>query len=491
MQMSPYGTGILLHRGMIFAYLTRSSQNASAIVNDYMDAYGFYDVSEDYVLEEVLADYYGGIDIFAGTEDAQADFEQRRAAVTRAAREASQNGQTRTEAGTGQEKYSADRRSDRPERRRALRPGEMANEFRDRINWREYYTEIARGEYNPDHFEDGSISVVRLSDGDAIVEMRKNGEWQVVDYRSKESYGRTVSGNETSKIPGERTGNGEIRAGSVRRTGGTGRVSSEKRLGESLYEGDRESNTARDPKASGDGLSAERERKASRDANGGKTSGEKFSMDMDSRGEPLSPQQAEYFRDSKVRDEDGNLLVVYHGTDENFTVFDRTRSRANMDIQGNFFSPWEIDANGYGGNVRAYYLNITNPAPVTERLTVSKGRMAPAPRRESILKTSVMTESITAMRNTLHSVQIRSSLSPTLRRPPTRISGSPGRLTLRPTGARNSRKIQTSILTTFLPLVLPCSLQNCQTLMHCGKKIRCGAKKWWRRALIMPQLTEK
>ena len=33
-----------------------------------------------------------------------------------------------------------------------------------------------------------------------------------------------------------------------------------------------------------------------------------------------------------------------------------------MDIQGMFFSPWEIDAKGYGSNVNAYYINITNPA---------------------------------------------------------------------------------------------------------------------------------
>lgn len=33
-----------------------------------------------------------------------------------------------------------------------------------------------------------------------------------------------------------------------------------------------------------------------------------------------------------------------------------------MDIQGSFFSPWELDSQGYGANVKAYYLNITNPA---------------------------------------------------------------------------------------------------------------------------------
>lgn len=82
----------------------------------------------------------------------------------------------------------------------------------------------------------------------------------------------------------------------------------------------------------------------------------------DSDGNSLSAGQRDYFKDSKIRDDDGNLLVVYHGTSENFTVFDRTKSRANMDIQGSFFSPWDIDAGGYGGNVGAYYLNIKNPA---------------------------------------------------------------------------------------------------------------------------------
>lgn len=84
--------------------------------------------------------------------------------------------------------------------------------------------------------------------------------------------------------------------------------------------------------------------------------------EMDSTGRELSAEQREYFKDSKVRDEGGNLLVVYHGTDADFTVFDASKGRANMDIQGMFFSPWELDAQGYGKNVSAYYLNITNPA---------------------------------------------------------------------------------------------------------------------------------
>lgn len=65
---------------------------------------------------------------------------------------------------------------------------------------------------------------------------------------------------------------------------------------------------------------------------------------------------------SKVVDEDGKPLVVYHGTDADFTVFDRTKGRSSMDIQGMFFSPWELDAQGYGKKVGAYYINLKNPA---------------------------------------------------------------------------------------------------------------------------------
>lgn len=87
----------------------------------------------------------------------------------------------------------------------------------------------------------------------------------------------------------------------------------------------------------------------------------KFSRDTEGRS--LSKGQQEYFKDSKIRDEEGNLVRAYHGTSEEFTVFDRTKGRSAMDIQGSFFSPWSIDAEGYGPNVKTVYLNITNPAP--------------------------------------------------------------------------------------------------------------------------------
>ena len=72
-----------------------------------------------------------------------------------------------------------------------------------------------------------------------------------------------------------------------------------------------------------------------------------------------------WFGDSKVVDEQGRPLVVYHGTDAEFDTFDMTKGRSTMDIQGAFFSPWELDSKGYGSNVRAFYLKIEKPADST------------------------------------------------------------------------------------------------------------------------------
>lgn len=80
------------------------------------------------------------------------------------------------------------------------------------------------------------------------------------------------------------------------------------------------------------------------------------------RDQTETSQFRHWFGKSKVVDEDGNPLVVYHGTDAEFDVFEMDRGRANMDIQGAFFSPYEEDAAGYGQNVRGFYLSIKNPA---------------------------------------------------------------------------------------------------------------------------------
>lgn len=85
-------------------------------------------------------------------------------------------------------------------------------------------------------------------------------------------------------------------------------------------------------------------------------------VNTQSRDQTQTAQFKRWFGKSKVVDEDGKPLIVYHGSDADFDAFDMTKGRANMDIQGAFFSPYEDDAAGYGGNVRAFYLSIKNPA---------------------------------------------------------------------------------------------------------------------------------
>lgn len=94
----------------------------------------------------------------------------------------------------------------------------------------------------------------------------------------------------------------------------------------------------------------------------------------DNQGRTLSKQQQEFFKDSKVRDENGNLLTVYHGTEANagipqeywFSIFDEGKQGNNGSWFGNgFYFTTELEhAKEYAhskGNVYETYLNITNP----------------------------------------------------------------------------------------------------------------------------------
>ena len=96
--------------------------------------------------------------------------------------------------------------------------------------------------------------------------------------------------------------------------------------------------------------------------------------DKDSTGRELSKGQQEYFKDSTVRDENGNLLVMYQGASEDFTVFDRKKSSyANLYGRGFYFTKSENHASQYG-NTRAYYLNIKHPVSTTET-TITKPQL--------------------------------------------------------------------------------------------------------------------
>lgn len=85
----------------------------------------------------------------------------------------------------------------------------------------------------------------------------------------------------------------------------------------------------------------------------------KYSMSKDSDGNSLTAEQEEFFKDSKVRDANGGLLKVYHGTTNNFTTF--RQNRADGWGTGIYFTDNREEAYTYGENVVEAYLNIQNP----------------------------------------------------------------------------------------------------------------------------------
>ena len=105
-----------------------------------------------------------------------------------------------------------------------------------------------------------------------------------------------------------------------------------------------------------------------------KADGKRFALDVDSEGTQLTEAQQEFFRDSKVRDSKGRLLVVYHGTpDGKFYEFSYDKAGMVGGSQhgyGFYFSDSERDAKlytqGTGTIIRAH-LNITNPIDATAK----------------------------------------------------------------------------------------------------------------------------
>ncbi len=109
--------------------------------------------------------------------------------------------------------------------------------------------------------------------------------------------------------------------------------------------------------------------------------GEKFSdvfrkgtvlkSSRDSDGNALTEAQQRYFADSQVRDEDGNLKVVYHGSPAIFTEFsaDFMSSHGSSEGQGFYFTDYKPMAEGYqknGGQLLEGYLNIQKPLSDSE-----------------------------------------------------------------------------------------------------------------------------
>lgn len=98
-------------------------------------------------------------------------------------------------------------------------------------------------------------------------------------------------------------------------------------------------------------------------------------QETDNEGTVLSKEQIEFFKNSKVRDEQGRLLVCYHGTSGRvFYIFDKNRfSTGSGDVDfgaGFYFTKSKDSAKSYANmgadedhpaQIFNVYLNITNP----------------------------------------------------------------------------------------------------------------------------------
>lgn len=94
---------------------------------------------------------------------------------------------------------------------------------------------------------------------------------------------------------------------------------------------------------------------------------------VDSNNNELTREQANFFKDSKIRDNRGNLLVCYHGSGyKDITIFDMYDNEYKRPKC--FFSAVKEYSNEYAydvdtdeeGLVYQVYLNITNPFDIED-----------------------------------------------------------------------------------------------------------------------------
>lgn len=116
--------------------------------------------------------------------------------------------------------------------------------------------------------------------------------------------------------------------------------------------------------------------------------------DRDSDGRELSKEQQEYFENSVVRDAEGRLLTMYHGTANGgaFTIFEgdklSNRTLTSQIGQGFYFTNVKEEAKAYMHNVDTWgrtskgtnpylhevYLNITNPLNIKDSLDLDAAK---------------------------------------------------------------------------------------------------------------------
>ena len=105
-----------------------------------------------------------------------------------------------------------------------------------------------------------------------------------------------------------------------------------------------------------------------------------YSLSTDSKGRELTTQQQEYFKDSKVRDDEGRLIELYHGTPNDFTKFNYDKLGTNGTLLGKGFyltddiNVGEAYANkGDNGKIMKLYADIQKPLKWGEK-SISKSQ---------------------------------------------------------------------------------------------------------------------
>ena len=120
--------------------------------------------------------------------------------------------------------------------------------------------------------------------------------------------------------------------------------------------------------------------------------GARFSLKTDSQGRTLTEQQREYFKDSKAVDDQGRLMVMYHGTTAYGEITKFRKGRSGWLGPGIYLSSRKEDAQRYAdamgegnGSLYELYANVTNPLVVTQNNPVPEILLA-AYGRESVYK---------------------------------------------------------------------------------------------------------
>lgn len=118
----------------------------------------------------------------------------------------------------------------------------------------------------------------------------------------------------------------------------------------------------------------------------------RYSLKEDSHGNMLTEQQQRYFQDSKITDNDGRLIVMYHGTTAYGEITKFRKGRSGWLGPGIYLSSRKADAQRYAdamgegnGSLYELYANVTKPLVVTQNNPVPEILLA-AYGRDSVYK---------------------------------------------------------------------------------------------------------